>query len=249
MNGHLDSRNARTTEPDEPGSAPRSKSRRAVLALAAGISAVVAQEAMGAMVAPREPRRIDMMNAADAQSVRLESTLTLSAQRLHVAYRIANLSAQEIFVLDAMFRPQGRQVLDNSLAYTLFDDDRLVLMRGTVRIPFGMQVEMPDMPLARRLPAGGVLEGVIDAALPLRDQHPYLPSPPLGDGPKQQTRQTQRLGLRIGWVRAADVTLPSAPSPVAGAELFRLAYRQVIEAQHLAESADQAAQISVLVTL
>ncbi len=166
-----------------------------------------------------------------AGGLELRATIAVSPPRLRVSYEVLNRSGQDIYVADAMFRLTAQGVtVDPALVYTILEDDTLTLFRGVVRIPALTQVEWPDLPFARLLPAGQTLAGTIDAAQPLDYHDPYVRPA------KAELRTAAKLRLRIGWLAAKELNPPPAPKRVRGADLYRLEYFQVIDKQHLLET-------------
>ena len=177
-----------------------------------------------------------MVNEMKAE---LQGSITLAPHQLEAAYEITNLSGEEIFVLDGLFRLEGTSKLDPSLVYTILEDDTLTLFRGLLPIPKGVQVEVPEVPYARLLPPGGTLKGTIRVSLPLPYNQPYEWNE------REETRTAKKLRMRIGYVAAKDVNPRPAARTVSETEVYRLGYRQVVDIQHFLETPVQDGVIKI----
>ena len=179
---------------------------------------------------------------SDLEGVQLRASVVVSKEELRASYEVQNRSGQDIYVVDAMFRPTAAgPVLEPNLAYTVLEDDVLTLFRGIVRIPRGKQVEAPDLPLARLVAAGSSVTGTIEAPLPLAFHDPYA-------WPKKgEMRTAHKLRLRIGWLAAKDLDPAPAQRVVQGTELYSLRYFSAVDKQHFVETPVQDGSLMVLV--
>jgi hypothetical protein len=198
-----------------------------VVTLALGLSlGATGCEARRAPAPERAPGR-----TTEGAIVRLEETLNITQSRIEIDYRLENPSSADLYVLDALFTLEdGRPAVRDSLVYTLMEGDSLRLVRAALPIPQGVQVEAPEMPYARRLPAGGTLAGRIAAPLPLRYQNPY----DLSDG--DTTWRCVHVRLVVGYAAASDLPAPPARVEAGGADHYRIPYRAAMSAQKLVES-------------
>lgn len=163
--------------------------------------------------------------------VRLEESLSVTQDRIVVDYRLENPTAVDFFVLDAIYTlEEGRPVVRDSLVYTQIQGDTLTLFRAALEIPPGVQVEAPEMPYARRLPAGSSLSGRIEAKLPLAYNNPYDFSG------REETVACQRVRLVVGDIASQDLAETPAKVDLRGVDLYRISYRAAMSAQKLAES-------------
>lgn len=167
-----------------------------------------------------------MMNE---KNIELQATIMLTAERLVATYEVRNMSDEDILVLDGLFRTEGVPVLDNSMAYTVLEGANLTLFRGVVPVPEGMQVESPEVPFARLLPAGESLKGTIEAPLPLALNDPYAMSV------KEEIRSVKQARLRVGYLAAKDLDSKPGPRIIGTAKVDRVGYRQAVGIQHFAE--------------
>jgi hypothetical protein len=174
-------------------------------------------------------------------NVDIHAAISKSVERLEISYVLENRSSEDVYILDALFRMEhGAIVLDPSLAYTIVENDLLVLFRGVVRIPHGIQVEIPEMPLARLLKAGQKAKGEIISPLPLHYHNPY--HWPEGE----KTLYTRRICVRIGYVPAGGIQAPPQARKVNSTNLYRLSYREVVEGQNFSETGIQATDVHIL---
>jgi hypothetical protein len=164
----------------------------------------------------------------NAGGVTIVGSLSSTDRALAGSYSIENRTGEDVYVLDVMYRLPG-PVLDDTLVYTILEADRLTLFRGVLRIPPGVQVEAPELPLARLLKAGASLTGKIDAPLPLRFSRPYQ----FNDTPGTRTAKT--IGLRIGYVAARHLTRPPEAKKIGNVDVHRVSYRQVVDVQQFVE--------------
>jgi hypothetical protein len=174
--------------------------------------------------------------------VDFRGSITATGPRFRASYEIENMLDEDIFILDVMFRlDDGSPVVDSSLFYTIIEGGLLTAFRGVIQIPEGMQVEVPDLPFARLLPAGKSLGGIIDAPLPLRFNQPY-------DWNDQvELRTTREVRLRIGYVIARDIDSAPPAFKLSDIEAYRLRYRDVIGVQCILETRAQSGVVDILV--
>lgn len=165
--------------------------------------------------------------------IELRSSMTINSHHMKVTYEIKNLSEEEIYLLDGLFRVDGSPKLDVSLVYTILEDDTLTLFRGLIEIPHGMQVEVAEVPYSRRLSTGGTLKGTIEASLPLRYNQPY------GWNAREETRTARKVRLRIGYVSEKDLEQKPSAKIINGKEVYSLNYRQIVDVQHVLETPAQ----------
>ncbi len=182
-----------------------------------------------------------MTAGANAGGLQLQATFTGGTQHLEVAYTLENKTGEDVYVFDGLFQaiPTG-VALDLSAAYTIIEDDLLTLFRGVVKIPPRVQVEAPEMPLARMLPKGEKLSGVIRAKLPLRYDYPYHWVK------ETKVARTLRVRLRIGCAPASAVQPLPGKAKSESETLYRIEYRQVIGIQQLVETPVQELALTVL---
>ena len=175
------------------------------------------------------------------KNVRLRESIVVTKEGLKVAYEIDNQSNEDIYVFDLMFRLAQGPVLDSSLVYTVVEDDLLTLFLGVLRIPEGLQVEIPDVPFARRLPAKETMKSVFKAPIPLPFRQPYEWND------REEMRFTSKIRLRIGYIFEKDLNPRPVMRKIGGVELFSVGYRQTIDVQRFLESQTSEVKMRVLV--
>ena len=109
-----------------------------------------------------------------------DATLRLTCQpskvgnRLVFPYRLANEGPGEVYAMHAL--PAAGAPADESAAVVIADDNGdAIIGKFAPPLPTDRRIAMPVVPLARRLPAGGIVEGRIEITLPLAETSPYFP--------------------------------------------------------------------------
>jgi hypothetical protein len=80
-------------------------------------------------------------------------------------YRLQNLGRVDVFVMDAL--PDFGVVVHGP-------GDDVTLGKFIAPLPTDRRIAMPVIPLARHLPAGGVLEGLVRTPVPFAETSPYF---------------------------------------------------------------------------
>ena len=168
-------------------------------------------------------------NAADVQphqdNVRLDARLAAkTGQTLAVEYRLSNLGTEAIFVLDNLLnRNDPRMGPDVTRSYTLLSGaGELVLFRGLLPVPEGLQVESPEVPYAQPLAAGQTVTRSFEFPAKLRSDHPY------DDVSKAEVIEIRSLSLSVGFVAASLVEGLGQDVERAGQMFRRFSYRELI---------------------
>lgn len=107
---------------------------------------------------------------------RLEVQWSQEAGAVLLRYRVTNVGAGRLVVFDrvALRDEAGRRVPDPASAWVTFLADGGVLVDKLVpEIPDSIDVMSPEMPYARLVRAGEVLEGRAVLRLPLQERTPY----------------------------------------------------------------------------
>jgi hypothetical protein len=103
--------------------------------------------------------------------------------KLVFAYSVTNHGRADVYVMDALPKvdPETRQagVDPNAAVIWLGADGFAHILRGIAPLPPGRQVTVRIIPLAAKLPPGGVLERALEVPLPLAEIDPYHPDLPL----------------------------------------------------------------------
>ena len=108
--------------------------------------------------------------------IALEGKLAPSGtQSFRVDYRVTNTGNESVFILDQILnRSDGRMGPDPSRAYTLLGaTGELVLFKGMLPIPDGLQVESPEIPYAQLLDAGKSATGSFEMSKIIPYDNPY----------------------------------------------------------------------------
>lgn len=171
-----------------------------------------------------------------AISLRLTADIRLTDKpALVVRYRLENESREEVCVFDRFYRtlPSGERILDDDLAYVLFEDGRVIhVTRSAMRIPDGLKVESPEVPYARVVGPGQSVEGQVVVPVPVREVRPY--QEPV-DGTGGVGTSFRSVYFTVGVFRkTADLQLRSLPRLSAGS--FSVSYKDAMARQELVKS-------------
>jgi hypothetical protein len=151
-------------------------------------------------------------------------------ETLQIRYRLAN-SGPAIYVLDQILnRDDGRRGPDPARVYTIVtDNSQLVLLKGLLPVPDGMQVELPEVPYARFLDANSQIADAFDIQRTLAYDNPY------DYESRGEVIEIRRAVLRVGFVPADAVAERGQEIKIAGKTLFRFRYRDLIGHQRFLE--------------
>lgn len=132
---------------------------------------------------------------------RFEVQWSQEAGAVMLRYRVANVSAGRLVVFDrvALRDEAGRRVPDPNSAWVTFaPDGGAVVDKLVPEIPDSIDVMSPEVPYARLVRAGEVLEGRALLRLPLQERTPY------GLRGAEPGAQTEWLQSRIGFAALPD---------------------------------------------
>lgn len=157
---------------------------------------------------------------------KLDWTLETRESRLVIQYRLTNQAAQSILVFDRLW-DSARQELDRQWAYVAIADGIARIRRGLASLPRGLRFDEPPVPYAREVAPRALAEGLIELAIPLAENDPYLHITRTGEPARTPVRTVV---LAIAWCPVpAPGQLPPgvAPVPVEGENLLLLPYGTV----------------------
>jgi hypothetical protein len=89
-------------------------------------------------------------------------------------YRLANGGPGDVYAMHAM-PAGGAQANETAAVVIAGENGDAIIGKFMPPLPTDRRIVVPLVPLARRLPAGGVLEGRIEITLPLAETSPYFP--------------------------------------------------------------------------
>jgi hypothetical protein len=93
-------------------------------------------------------------------------------------YRLQNLGRVDVFVMDALpgFVDEANlPTVDRDFGVVVHGPgDDVTLGKFIAPLPTDRRIAMPVIPLARHLPAGGVLEGLVRTPVPFAETSPYF---------------------------------------------------------------------------
>jgi len=162
-------------------------------------------------------------------SVAIEGRVEKSGpQTLRIQYRLQN-SGPAIFVLDQILnRADGRLGPDPKRIYTfVVDGSELVLLKGLVPVPEGVQVEFPEVPYARLVEANATLAGEFEIPTVVLYDNPYDPDV------RNEVVAIKRALLRVGFVPA--VAGGGQVVQTSLGDFYRLRYRDVVDRQRFVD--------------
>ncbi len=156
-----------------------------------------------------------------------------AGRRLTFPYRLENLGAADLYVMDAIPipAPGGEAVADDQAVVIIFGPGGDVLLgKFPAPLPTDRRVAVPVVPLARRLAPGETLERDLSVPLPLAETSPYFPDLSL--------RQYEPVDLAavvfmIGYWIAEEGGLAAAPAETAPG-LWHVTTRHTLKDAHLA---------------
>ncbi len=164
-------------------------------------------------------------------TLQLETSLKKTGDSYQLRYTLRNPLPFDVLVYHGVVTMrEGQAVVEPGAVYTLIDKDTLVLAKAVVEIPFGVQLEIADVPYATKLPSGESLSGTIPLSLPLDY---YNPNDLVFE---TQEITCRALRLRLGWAPLADLDPPPKPVQVGGKNYYRVPYRSALASQRLVES-------------
>ena len=123
-----------------------------------------------------------MMDGFDEAQLKLEVSVQPDEGFVAVDFRLTNGSSHPVVVFDRLFATDrtGGRTVDPDLCWRWVDSDGVYAMAKIIpSVPANMLVEAPEIPYARGLAAGGVLEGRMLAPLPLDQSLPYGQAAPV----------------------------------------------------------------------
>lgn len=89
-------------------------------------------------------------------------------------YRLANGGPGDVYAMHAM-PAGGAQANETAAVVIAGENGDAIIGKFMPPLPTDRRIVVPLVPLARRLPAGGSLEGCVEITLPLAETSPYFP--------------------------------------------------------------------------
>jgi len=108
------------------------------------------------------------------QDVTIESNVALSSDSISIDYNFHNQSNKDLFLFNAQYElVDGKPIINISKCYTLVQNQDLVFFKGILPIPKYVQVEIPDMPYARKIAPGEKISENFKISFPVIFNNPY----------------------------------------------------------------------------
>lgn len=156
-----------------------------------------------------------------------------AGQRLTFPYRLENLGAADLYVMDAIpiLGPGGEVAADDQAVIIILGSGGDVLLgKFPAPLPTDRRVAVPVIPLAHRLAPGEALERDLSVPLPLAESSPYFADLPL--------RQYEPVDLAavvftIGYWIAGENGLAAAPAETV-TDLWHVTTRHTLKDAHIA---------------
>lgn len=158
------------------------------------------------------------------------------------AYRVENRSAARLMVFDRLYHTQrsGRRTVDPDFAWRRIGGDGVVSVEKLVpEIPRDIDVMAPELPYARVLDPGAVLEGRAVVPVPVTAALPYTPQPL----PPRDT--VSGLVLRLGYA-VADEALRATPVETGEDGVYSVHHAWAVPRQRLLESPVEAVELPLV---
>ena len=141
-------------------------------------------------------------NPPRTQDVTLECEPTRVGTKLVFSYKVTNRGNADVYVMDAVAGVDAarRAVAhrDSAVVY-LTRNGHAHVLKGIAALPTDRSVTVRIIPLATRLPAGGVLARSLTIPLPLAETSPYFPDLPLR---QYDLVETQGLYFSVEFLRS-----------------------------------------------
>jgi hypothetical protein len=107
-------------------------------------------------------------------ALRLTCQPSKGGNALVFPYRLANGGPGDVYAMHAM--PSGGAQANETAAVVIASENGdAIIGKFMPPLPTDRRIVVPLVPLARRLPAGGSLEGCVEITLPLAETSPYFP--------------------------------------------------------------------------
>lgn len=176
--------------------------------LAAMIITISNSDAEGQTMASKPP----------VTDVTLDCVPSKDGNTLRFAYRVANKSAGDIYVLDVL--PTGEPpVADINHGYAAWlNNGSATIHKGIPPVPGDRMVAVRLIPLGLKLAAGAVAERRLDIPMPFAERNPYFGDLPLKEYVQQDVAEVRFV---VQFLRASVEGFGAAPSDL-GAGLFRV---------------------------
>lgn len=108
------------------------------------------------------------------ENIQLKYNSALSSDRIGVQYSVDNTTNKEIFLFDQQYKCVDSKVrVISELGYTLIDGSSIIFFHGIMTIPPFVQVEIPEIPYARKLMPGQGLSVSYELMYPIEFNNPY----------------------------------------------------------------------------
>ena len=159
--------------------------------------------------------------------VTLECEPTRVGTKLVFSYRVINHGNADIYVMDALAGVDAaRRAVANrdSAVVSLMRNGHAHVLKGIAALPTDRSVTMRIVPLAVRLPAGGVLARSLTIPLPLAETSPYFPDLPLR---QYELIETQGLYFSVEFLRSTAAGF-SATAVDFAPDLYRVSAQNTV---------------------
>lgn len=151
------------------------------------------------------------------------------AGRLMVSAEVVNRSGEEVLLFDALHEGAGASI-PPALVYTVIEGRVLHLVKAVLKIPYGVQVEIPDVPYARLLKAEETRAILIDLPLPVPYHNPY------DLDVEDSIVECSQIGLSVGYAIRSALRGPLETSTVNGTVYITVPYQAAVAAQRIVDS-------------
>jgi hypothetical protein len=150
-------------------------------------------------------------------NLRLHCRPSKAGNLLLFPYTLDNQGHTDVYAMHALpsVDPDSGEAHANETAATVIagPDNEVIIGKFAAPLPVDRRIAVPVVPLSRRVPPGGSIEGSIEIPLPLAETSPYFADLPLR---RYQVTDIRAVVLTIGyWLSDRDnlVTVPADYAP------------------------------------
>ncbi len=166
---------------------------------------------------------------SEAANLRLVCRPSKAGNVLRFPYTLDNVGPTDVYAMHAMpaSDPASGDARADETAATVIagPDGDAIVGKFVAPLPLDRRIAVPVMPLARRLPPGGSLEGSIEIPLPLAETSPYFADLPLR---RYEIVDIRAMVVTIGYWVAEHDNLVAAPAGYAP-DLFVVVTRNTLK--------------------
>jgi hypothetical protein len=166
---------------------------------------------------------------SESANLRLHCRPSKAGNILLFPYTLDNQGQTDVYAMHALpsADPDSGEARANETAATVIagPDNEAIIGKFAAPLPIDRRIAVPVVPLARRVPPGGSIEGSIEIPLPLAETSPYFPDLTLR---RYQLSDVRAVILTIGYWLGDRDNLVVAPADYAP-DLFFVMTRNTLK--------------------